>query len=142
MVSIKKRTVAAGSPVKMILMMQLICLLSVLIFAGVCAFIIENGAIPESGSGACGSVALAISTFLGALSIRGDDKVQKSFMRLLGGVIYYGILLCIAALFFSTGFTGMGRNALMVLLGCSGAILCGFARFQGKGKQKYKYRSR
>ena len=142
MTSVKTRSTISASPMKKILVMQVISFGTMLLLAASCAFLIGNELLGESSRGISASVTLVASTFLGAISIRNDEILELIILRFIGSGVYYGILICTAALFFSTGFQRMGTNALLVFTGCGCAAITGFVRKRTGSRKRYKYRSR
>lgn len=120
----------------------IISALAMCVMTAVAAVMIESGIITETSEFECVAVILLISTFIGSCAIKSDDWLRTAILRAIGCMIFYCLLLCIAALFFSCGYESLGFNAVMVFLG----YLCSFATgLFGKNKSKqrrYKYRTR
>lgn len=66
---------------------------------------------------------LFISSFIGSKSAAAAIKRQRIIVSVMAGVLYWGILLCITALFFGGNFDAVGVTAGIILAGCGTAAL-------------------
>ena len=101
------------------------------VMAAVGAKLVDMGTLKEGTIGYIAMVILLAASFCGGMISVGCIKRRKLMVCGLSGLIYYGILLSMTALFFGGQYAGMGVTALMVLCGCGLVVLSG-AR-QGRG---------
>lgn len=81
------------------------------------------------------------AAFLGGKSANVAIKHQKILISLMSGVLYWGLLLCLTALFFGGDYCGLGETAVLILAGSgSAALLSMSARNNRTPKTKYRYR--
>ena len=83
-----------------------------------------------------------ISAFWGALISAACIKRQRILVCGLAGLVYFGFLLSLTALFFGGQFEGVGVTAALVFGGCGTAGLLGMRENRGgkKGKRRKRYR--
>lgn len=98
--------------------------------------------IAESNIGYCSMIILLVSSFLSAWTAAARIKHRRLYVSILAGVVYYGILLGITALFFGGQYQGMGVTALVVIAGCGAAALMGGNRERKREKQRFGSRRR
>lgn len=98
--------------------------------------------LPESSVGYCAMIILLVSSYLGATVSVGRIKHRKLYVCVLTGVIYYGLLLAITALFFGGQYQGMGVTALVVAAGCAAAILIGMNGRKRRSNRMHKIKRR
>lgn len=96
-----------------------------LIAAVVLAKLIDREVIKETAMGYGTVIILITASFIGAYTARKRIKRQKAMVCGLAGSLYYLILLSITALFFGGQYTGMGVTGLLVLAGCTAAMIIG-----------------
>lgn len=112
--------------------------LSVTILGAVIAGkMIDGEVMAQNAVGYAAMVILLLAALLGAVTASGNIKRQKMAVCIGSGVVYYGTLLAITALFFGGQYQGMGVTALMILAGCGLAILYE-VKAEGKGSRKRK----
>lgn len=107
-----------------------------------CGFLVSGEMIPESGIGYGSMVILLGASVLGAAAAAGKIKHRRLFVCGMSGVIYYGTLLAITALFFGGQYQGMGVTALVVLAGCGIVILLGMKQGRRGVRRRNKIRHR
>ena len=83
-------------------------------------------------------VLLLAASFLGAVAAYGKIKRQRLPVCLLSGLLYYGTLLLITALFFGGQFEAVGVTAALVLAGSGTAGLIGMRESRGGKKRKIR----
>lgn len=96
--------------------------------------------MPESKVGYAALGILLLSTILGAEAAWGRIRRRRLLVCGASAGIYYGLLLCVTALFFGGQYTGMGVTALVIAGGCAVCILMGNRRKQGRGHKKKTFR--
>lgn len=94
--------------------------------------------ISESGIGCCSMFILLLSSAMGALVSVKLIKHRKLYVCVLSGLIYYGMLLGMTALFFGGIYKGMGVTALVIAAGCGIVVLLGLNREKTPRKRKSK----
>ena len=87
------------------------------------AWLVHTGNLPPEHTGYGIMVLLAAAAWTAATVAWKTIRRQKTAVCLLSGVVYYGILLAITALFFGGQYQGAGETALMIFCGCSLRIL-------------------
>lgn len=100
-------------------------------------YLVSSERLPESAIGWCAMVILLVSSVLSAAVAVRKIKHRRVYVCALSGVIYYGVLLAMTALFFGGQYQGMGVTALVVLAGCGIVVLLGL-----RGEKGGKYRKR
>ena len=114
-----------------------ICSLSMtLLLTAVLAKLIETEAVGEENIGYGVMVILVLSAFIGALAAFGRVKRQRMLVCGASGLVYFGILMSMTALFFGGQYSSVGLTALLVILGCMAAGLLGL--WQGRGGKRKK----
>ena len=76
-------------------------------------------------------VMVMLSAFLGSVTAYRKIKRQKLLVCLMSGVVYWGILLCLTALFFGGQYEAVGVTALLIAGGCGCAAICGMEKGRG-----------
>jgi putative membrane protein (TIGR04086 family) len=107
-----------------------------LIGALVMAYLVIRETVPMDGIGFGTACILIISSALGAWIATVLSKQKKLLVCGLTALMFYLVLLSVAAVFFDGMFSGMGITALMILLGAGGALLPGMRKKSGKSKIK------
>lgn len=103
----------------------------------VLAKLLDNGKLQWENIGYGIMIQTMIVSFIGAKVSYARIKRQRLMICLLSGVIYYGILMATAAIFFGGQYDGMGVTALLVLAGCASASLLGL-RLGKAGQHRIK----
>lgn len=113
-----------------------------LIGSVIAGYMISEERIPESGIGYCAmGILLAASALSAAVAVK-KVKRRRIYVCALSGVIYYGILLSMTALFFGGQYQGMGVTGLVILAGCGFVALLGLRGEKGPKYRKNKSRYR
>lgn len=110
--------------------------------AVIAANLILKEVIQESGIGYCSMLILLLSSVLGALTSVKRIKHRRLYVCILSGLIYYGLLLGMTALFFGGQYQGMGVTGLIVLAGCGSVALTGLRKEKSHGQRGRKFPSR
>lgn len=102
------------------------------------AAMISGGRIGEAHVGYCSLIIILLSSLLGSLLAAKLIKHRWVYVCTLTGVVYYGVLLSITALFFGGQYQGMGVTALLVIAGCGVSILMGMRGDRRRNPHKVK----
>lgn len=78
-------------------------------------------------------VLLLLASFSGAMAAFAKIKRQRMLVCAVSGVVYFGILLSITALFFGGQYDSVGVTAALVL---AGSIAAGLLGLRGEGGKK------
>ena len=81
------------------------------------AWLVLNRKISPEGIGYCAMIILLLASVSGAVTAVKRIKRLRFQMCMAAGVVYYGCLLAITALFFGGNYHGLGVTALMILCG-------------------------
>ena len=103
-------------------------------------WMILGGRLPENSVGYCAMAILLLSSAAGAAVAMCKIRRLRFQMGMASGLLYYGCLLLMTALFFGGQYRGMGVTALMVFCGCTLVILLGPGRQNRAGCPKRKKR--
>lgn len=82
---------------------------------------------------------LLAASWLGAIITAGKVKRQRFLMCVLTGVLYYGILLAVTALFFGGQYSSVGETGLLIFCG---SVLAAFTGISRKSKRKPRIHNR
>ena len=93
------------------------------LISAVMAWLVISQKIKESQIGYGIMVLLTLASFIGAKVSYGKIKRQRLVVSFGSGLVYFGILLCITALFFGGQYSGVGETGLMILCGSGLAFL-------------------
>ena len=85
-------------------------------------------------------ILLLAASFAGAVTAYKKVKHRKVLVCMLSGMVYYGTLLGITALFFGGQYTGMGVTGLLIFGGCGTAALMTTGKGSGGKSKKRKRR--
>ncbi len=110
-------------------------LIITLIAAFILAKLLDAETLPWENVGYGVMILLLLSSMVGALLAYGKIKRQRMMVCMLSGVIYFGILMSITALFFGGQYDSVGVTALLILGGCGSVGLLGM-REKRAGKRK------
>lgn len=113
-----------------------------LIGAGVLAKLVDSETLAQEHMGYGIMVVLMIASWIGSLTSKGMIKRQKVLIGLLSGLLYFGVLLAITALFFGGQYNGVGETGLLILCGSVLGILAGSHEKSIKRRGKVKIRNR
>lgn len=125
MVANRKVTGTAVSIPAGLAMAAVISIAITLAGAGGFGYLISKEVVSESAIGVCAMVIVLLSASAGAATAVGRIKRRRVYVCGLSGVIYYGLLLSMTALFFGGQYQGMGVTGLLVLAGCGAVALLG-----------------
>lgn len=100
----------------------------------VTAKLVDAGTLAEESIGYAALVILMLSSGLGSWLAVAKIKRQRLAVCMLSGLIYYGLLLCMTALFFGGQYTGMGVTALAVAGGV--LVVCLLGTGQGRSRKR------
>lgn len=109
-----------------------------LIFSAVLAKLVDAEAVAEESIGYGVMAILLLASFAGAMVSFRRIKRQRLLVCMLSGVVYFGILLSITALFFGGQYEAVGVTGLLVLCGSATAALLGVREKRGGRKQKIR----
>lgn len=107
-----------------------------LLISAVIAWLVVSRKIRQDQIGYGVMVLLAMAAFFGAKVSYGKIKRQRLMVSVVSGVIYFGILLCITALFFGGQYSGVGETALMIFCGSGLAFLLKEPAKTGRERRK------
>ena len=114
------------------------CAVSLLItFAGslLAAKLISEEVLKDTAIGYSAMFIVMVASAIGTAISEAKVKKMRLQVCLLSGLVYYGSLLGITALFFGGQYQGMGVTALLVLAGTGSVILLGN---QNRKQRKYR----
>ena len=109
-----------------------------LMMSALAAVMVLSGRISPNSIGYCSMVILLLSAAAGAAAAIGRIKRCRFQVCMAAGLVYYGYLLGITALFFGGIYHGMGVTALMVLCGCGLVALLGAGARKPRGRNRRK----
>lgn len=89
------------------------------------ANLLEKESVSWEAAGYGIMATLILSSFIGAKVSWLKIKHQKVIVSMMSGLLYYGILLSITALFFGGQYEAVGVTFLLVSAGCGSAVLLG-----------------
>ena len=96
-----------------------------LLSVGLIAKLVEGEGIAESQIGYAVMIMLMASAFLGALTAARKIRRQRLLVCALSGLVYFGILLGITALFFGGQYEAVVATCLLVMGGSMLAAITG-----------------
>lgn len=105
--------------------------------AGLFGYLISKEVLQESSIGYCAMTLILLSSIAGAAVAVAKIKRRRVFVCAISGLIYFGILLSMTALFFGGQYQGIGATALLVIAGCTIVAMFGLKR-----EKAPKYRRR
>ena len=85
--------------------------------AALIAKLVEGEGIPESSIGYAIMVTLMGAAFFGAMTASGRIKRQRLLVCSLSGLLFFGILMSMTALFFGGQYEAVGVTCLLVMGG-------------------------
>lgn len=86
-------------------------------------------------AGYCIMGMLFLASFIGGKCAYGAIKRQRILVSVMSGLLYWGILLCITALFFGGKFEAVGETAALIGAGAGCAALL-FSQNPSKNRRK------
>lgn len=102
------------------------------------AKLVESERMQQTQIGYGVMVVLMASSFLGALLAAEKIKRLRLAVCALSGVLYFGCLMSITALFFGGRYEAVGVTGLLVMGGAMLAVLTGGAPKRGGNRRKVK----
>ncbi len=114
---------------------EMVSLLVTMVGAILAGNLVGKEMIPQQSIGYCAMVILVLASASGTLMAVKRIKRRRLFVCGIMGLIYYGSLLAITALFFGGQYQGMGVTALLVCGGCGTVALAG-ARSKRGGRNR------
>lgn len=108
-----------------------------ILLAAVTAKLVDENLLLEQSVGYAALLILMLSSGVGSAVAAAKIKRQRLVVCVASGVIYYGLLLAMTALFFGGQYTGMGVTALAVAGGTGAVSLVGMR--QGRGQRNHRY---
>lgn len=112
-----------------------------LILCAVLAKLLDSQMLPQENTGYGIMIIVVLSAWSGAAFASGRIRRRILMVCALSGVIYYGILLSITALFFGGRYSGAGETALLVICGSMLAFLLRIPHKSGVKRRKVKIRN-
>lgn len=116
-------------------------LISILVTTSIAALLaklVDIGKIPWDWIGYGTMILLFLSAFLGAATANRVIRRQRFVISIMSGLVYFGILLSVTALFFGGQFEAVGVTGLLILAGCGCAGLLNFEEKRGGKRRKPK----
>ena len=113
-------------------------LLATVFGAAIIAKLVDSEIIGESGTGYGVMIILVLAAYVGAALSYRRHKSQRLIVCMAEGAIYFGILICITALFFGGKYSGVGAKGMLVLCGSTLGILPIFERNNRRKRKKIK----
>lgn len=105
------------------------------LLAMITAKLADTGTVGEEYIGYAAVIILLLSSALGAWLAAAKIKRQRLVVCIASGVIYYGLLVCLTAVFFGGTYVGMGVTALVVAGSNLTVSLLGMG--QGRGRKHH-----
>ena len=106
------------------------------------AWLVDTEKLPWEKIGYGIMILVLAAAFLGAWTAFARIKRQRLMVCLLSGLLYFGILLSITALFFGGQYEGVGVTWALVLAGSGTAGLLGLRQGRGGKPKKTRIRTR
>ncbi len=113
-----------------------------ILMSSLLAKMINDGMMKAENIGYGIMVLLLAASFTGALTACSRIKRRRMLVCGLEGLIYFGILLSITALFFGGQYSGVGVTALLIMAGSFCAALLGLRQGRGVKGRKPRRRNR
>ena len=113
-----------------------VSLLLTLAGSSLAAKLISDEILKDTAIGYGSMLIVLLASALGAVTA--ISRVKRRYLQvcLLSGVSYYGLLLCVTALFFGGQYQGMGVTAMLVLAGVGSVVLLGTKEKKTKNFRK------
>lgn len=109
-----------------------------ILLSAVLSKLVDAETLSEENIGYGVMVLLLVASFAGSLISSARIKHQRMLVCLLSGIIYFGILLSITALFFGGQYEAVGVTAILVLGGSITAAFVGLRENRGGKRRKIK----
>lgn len=110
--------------------------------SGIFGYLISKEILPETATGYCAMTVIFLSAVLGAAMSASRIKRRRLFVCAVSGMIYYGLLLSMTALFFGGQYQGILVTGLLILGGCGTVVLLGMRQKKSPYGRKRKYGNR
>lgn len=122
-----------GMTVSGITSMSITILASVII-----AQMLDSGQITWEQSGYWIMGMLLLSAFLGAKAAIVTIKRQKLAVSMMSGILYWGIMLCVTALFFGGNYDAVLETAALIIAGSGCAAMVSLPQKRSRRKRRRK----
>lgn len=119
----RKATGLAVSIPKGMMISGLLSLVLTLCMSGIIAYVIENEMMDEMNIGYAIMLMLIVTSYLSATIAWRKIKHRRMLVCTLAGMIYFGILLSITALFFGGQYDAVLETVLLIMCGSALAML-------------------
>lgn len=110
--------------------------------AAVTAKLIDAEVLGWDASGYAVLLILLMASWLGAMVTAGKIKRQRLAMCLSSGLVYFGVLMLMTALFFGGRYSGVGETGLLIFCGSMLGVFTGYGGKTGRNRQKIRVRNR
>lgn len=107
--------------------------------AWIFAYLIAGEILKESSIGYCAMAIILLASVVSAAVAVGRIKRRRVYICGLSGLIYFGILLSMTALFFGGQYQAVGITALLILAGSGAVALLGL---RGEGTASHRKKKR
>lgn len=129
----KSLSFPGGMTVSGITSMSITILASVII-----AQMLDSGQITWEQSGYWIMGMLLLSAFLGAKAAIVTIKRQKLAVSMMSGILYWGIMLCVTALFFGGNYDAVLETAALIIAGSGCAAMVSLPQKRSRRKRRRK----
>lgn len=115
-------------------------LIATIILSAVIACMLNQEKITWNQSGYMIMIMLFLASFCGAKIASNTIKHQRTIISFMSGLLYWGLLLCITALFFGGQFGAVMETALIICAGSVSASLITIPHFKQHTRKKRRGR--
>lgn len=129
----KSLSFPGGMTVSGITSMSITILASVII-----AQMLDSGQITWEQSGYWIMGMLLLSAFLGAKAAIVTIKRQKLAVSMMSGILYWGIMICVTALFFGGNYDAVLETAALIIAGSGCAAMVSLPQKRSRRKRRRK----
>lgn len=129
----KSLSFPGGMTVSGITSMSITILASVII-----AQMLDSGQITWEQSGYWIMGMLLLSAFLGAKAAIVAIKRQKLAVSMMSGILYWGIMICVTALFFGGNYDAVLETAALIIAGSGCAAMVSLPQKRSRRKRRRK----
>lgn len=116
----------------------LTCMILTLLQSAFVAWLVITQKIDQNQIGYGIMIVLVLSACFGAKVSFWKIKRQRLLVSAVSGLVYFGLLMSVTALFFGGQYSGVGETALMILCGAGLAFLLKRGPQKGHNKRKIK----
>lgn len=134
-----KRTGTASSIPGGILFASFISISFTAAISAIIAYCIHNERITWEQSGYWIMGMLVVSAFIGGKCAFGLVKRQRAMIAIMSGVLYWGVLLCLTALFFGGDYSAIWETAGLIGAGCITSALIPATNNRKQSKKPKRY---